>query len=106
MPQSQSVLAKIIDYVVATLQPQRIILFGSRARGDAEARSDYDIAIEVPEIDEREWTRFIVDAENNIDTLSKVDIIRLDTADPKLRKHIETEGKTIYARRQTHQTAH
>ena len=33
------------DAVVAHIQPRRIVLFGSRARGDARADSDYDLLV-------------------------------------------------------------
>ena len=35
----------IVHRIVETVQPQRIILFGSRARGDARPDSDYDILV-------------------------------------------------------------
>jgi len=96
MPQPTPLLTTIINYTVEKLHPQRIILFGSRARGDAETRSDYDIAIEAPEIDDNIWNQFVLDAEENINTLLKVDLIRLDTAGIELRKRIMVEGKLIY----------
>ena len=33
------------DAVVDHIQPRRIVLFGSRARGDARADSDYDLLV-------------------------------------------------------------
>ena len=39
------VLAEIVHRLVATLHPDRIYLFGSRARGDAGPDSDYDLLI-------------------------------------------------------------
>ena len=36
--------------LVAALRPERIYLFGSRARGDAEQDSDFDLLIVVPEV--------------------------------------------------------
>jgi len=89
-------LTAIINYSVKKTHPQRIILFGSRARGDAETRSDYDIAIEAPEIDDNIWNQFVLDAEEHINTLLKVDLIRLDTAGIALRKRIMAERKLIY----------
>jgi predicted nucleotidyltransferase len=34
-----------VDRLVATAHPKRIILFGSRARGNADARSDVDLMV-------------------------------------------------------------
>lgn len=36
--------------IAAALDPERIILFGSRARGDSREDSDYDVLIEMPEL--------------------------------------------------------
>ncbi|MGH7599824.1 MAG: nucleotidyltransferase family protein, partial [bacterium] len=40
----------IVDAIVRHIKPKRIILFGSRARDDSQARSDYDIAIDDDEL--------------------------------------------------------
>lgn len=42
------VLAEIVRRLVGGLRPERIYLFGSRARGDAGASSDYDLMVVVP----------------------------------------------------------
>ena len=41
------VLAQIVARLVAHFAPQRIYLFGSKARGDAGADSDYDLMVVV-----------------------------------------------------------
>jgi len=41
-------LDAIVQAIVAGVQPTRIILFGSRARGDAHPGSDYDLVVELP----------------------------------------------------------
>lgn len=38
-------LSRIVDTIVEALDPEQILLFGSRARGDATAQSDYDICV-------------------------------------------------------------
>jgi predicted nucleotidyltransferase len=43
--QNDPTLNKIIDIIVKTESPSKIILFGSRARGDNTDDSDYDILI-------------------------------------------------------------
>lgn len=42
-------LAEIVHRLVATFHPERIYLFGSRARGDAGPDSDYDLMVIVPD---------------------------------------------------------
>lgn len=43
------ILAAIMRRLVETYQPDRIYLFGSRARGNAGADSDYDLLVVVPD---------------------------------------------------------
>jgi len=43
------VLSEIVRRLVAAYQPERIYLFGSKARGDAGPDSDYDLMVIVPD---------------------------------------------------------
>jgi uncharacterized protein len=75
----------------------RIVLFGSRARGDNNPRSDIDIAVyTLPEFDCK--GHFTSDIEE-LETLLKVDLtfINNDT-DCVLIRNIENEGVVIYER--------
>lgn len=49
------VLDEIVRRLVAALAPERIYLFGSRARGDATEDSDYDVLVVVPQKVERPY---------------------------------------------------
>lgn len=40
-----STLENLVDILVREIEPDRIILFGSRARGDSNEQSDYDICV-------------------------------------------------------------
>jgi predicted nucleotidyltransferase len=42
-------LTELVGRLVDELQPERIYLFGSRARGDAQVDSDYDLLVVVKE---------------------------------------------------------
>jgi len=45
----------MVDRIVGRFQPERVVLFGSRARGDATERSDVDLLVVMPDgIDRRE----------------------------------------------------
>lgn len=44
-PQPNDLISDIIRRIVETAQPDKIILFGSRARGDARPDSDIDILV-------------------------------------------------------------
>lgn len=43
------ILAEIVDRVVAAFHPEAVYLFGSRARGDWRADSDYDLLMVLPD---------------------------------------------------------
>ena len=62
----------------------KIILFGSRARGDNTDKSDYDIAVFSNSMDISEQNRFL-DNIDNIETLNKIDVVFIK------EKHINTE---------------
>jgi len=43
--QQDQVLEQVVKRITAAIQPDRIVLFGSRARGDARSGSDYDLLV-------------------------------------------------------------
>lgn len=71
---------------------RKVILYGSRARGDYYRTSDIDLAISGGD-----KTMFALDVDEYTWTLLKYDILDLDrTVAPELRAAIEREGKVIY----------
>jgi len=44
-----SELRRVVDAIATSIRPDAVILFGSHARGDAGAESDFDLAILVPD---------------------------------------------------------
>ena len=44
-PQSETLLDKMVEVIVEVAKPDKIILFGSRAKGTARADSDYDFIV-------------------------------------------------------------
>jgi predicted nucleotidyltransferase len=52
------VIEDIVRRVVETVQPQRVVLFGSRARGDSRPDSDFDLLV-IKESDEPRYRRSI-----------------------------------------------
>ena len=70
----------------------KILLFGSRARGDFHRTSDIDLAVIGGDV-----ARFALDVDEETTTLLKYDIVDLNGAvQPELRRSIEREGKIIY----------
>ncbi|MDO5596905.1 MULTISPECIES: nucleotidyltransferase family protein [Acidaminococcus] len=70
----------------------RIILFGSRARGTGTERSDVDIAVTGGDIDGFYW-----EVKENFPSLLLFDIVDLDAGiTPALQQELEKDGVTIY----------
>ncbi len=55
-PSQSEVTALIRDRLIVAMHPRKIILFGSRARGEARPDSDYDLLI-IQDTTEPEWRR-------------------------------------------------
>ncbi len=71
---------------------RKVILFGSRARGDNRERSDIDIAVSGGNI-----TEFALDTEEEIETLLMFDVVDLDKyVQPELLAEIERDGVILY----------
>lgn len=78
---------------------EKIILFGSRARGDFKERSDIDIAVVCPTASDRDWFQ-ILEIVDSADTLLKIDCVRYDklSEDDPLKIKINKEGIIIYGK--------
>lgn len=71
---------------------KKVILFGSRARGNFKEKSDIDLAVQGGD-----FIRFMLDVNEETSTLLSFDIINLDEEImSELRESIEKEGKVIY----------
>lgn len=78
---------------------EKVIVFGSRAIGDNDPRSDLDLAIFCPRLGAHEWATIL----NRLDvapTLIRLDIHRFETLSAEFRAAILREGKVIYERPQ------
>ena len=70
----------------------RVILFGSRARGDYHKTSDIDLAVSGGDI-----VSFTIDVDEETYTLLNFDVVNLDgPVQEELRESIEKEGKIVY----------
>lgn len=85
------VLAEIIE-LAQKYNLNKVILFGSRARGDFHRVSDIDLAVTGGNI-----ARFALDVEEETSTLLKFDVVNLDfSVQPELLEAIDREGILIY----------
>ena len=85
------VLAELIS-IAERYHIEKLILFGSRARGDFRRTSDIDLAVSGGD-----FARFALDVEEETSTLLKYDFVDLDrNIQEELLKSIEKEGILIY----------
>ncbi|MCD7744519.1 MAG: nucleotidyltransferase domain-containing protein [Lachnospiraceae bacterium] len=70
----------------------RVLLFGSRARGDFKERSDIDLAVSGGNT-----ARFAMDVNEETSTLLEFDVVNLDgSVQEKLLESILKDGKVLY----------
>lgn len=87
----EEVLREITD-LARDYGVERVLLFGSRARGDYRRTSDIDLAV-----CGGDFCRFALDVDEETSTLLKYDIVDLDgPVQDALREAIEREGKVLY----------
>ena len=75
---------------------KRLVLFGSRARGDNDENSDYDIAVFAPGMSDAEKESFLGEVEA-VETLRKIDTVFIEKrhADTELYANILRDGVDI-----------
>jgi predicted nucleotidyltransferase len=98
-------IQRIKELIVKSVHPQEIYLFGSRARGQNRADSDYDFLIlSKEEVNEREITRKVnlsllqnkIDVETDIISTSLSKWNANKEKNGWIYKEIEAEGLKIY----------
>ena len=81
-----------LSYFAQKYSIEKIILFGSRARGTNTERSDIDIAVYGGDFDHFYW-----DVKEKVHSLLMFDIVQADVAiSDELKQEIERDGVTIY----------
>jgi len=93
---------KLVERLVALAQQSakvnRLLLYGSRARGDYTNRSDIDLALDAPTMDIMDFADYLV-ALNNLPCLFKIDLLRLqDLQNPALHEQIAKDAITLFSR--------
>ncbi|MGK5084835.1 nucleotidyltransferase domain-containing protein [Bdellovibrionota bacterium FG-1] len=94
-------LVVLVAEAVKCFAPRQIFLFGSRARGDAKSRSDFDLAFDFPAAATQGWAQFLAWMDQDPPSLHRYDLIDLAQADSKLKQNIQVEGLVIYEKHPT-----
>ena len=87
-----------ISVIAKRLGAEKIVLFGSRARGDNRERSDIDLAVYgLPESSQSQFRAEI----DELPTLLDFDIVFVSPqTDPALLKNIEKDGKILMSKKE------
>jgi predicted nucleotidyltransferase len=101
---SDPVLDEIVSRLVRDFHPERIYLFGSRARGDSGPDSDYDVLLVLRELTDRRYrlcqAAYLalrgVPAAVDVDVWGKDDFDRRQDNPASLPATIIREGRLLY----------
>ena len=81
-----------IGEIAEKYKVEKVILFGSRARGDFRRTSDIDLAVKGGD-----FINFALDVDEETSTLLMFDFVDLNRSiQQELRENIEREGRIIY----------
>jgi uncharacterized protein len=103
---AKTIADPVVDFLIREARSlgaiETILLFGSRSRGDAQDRSDYDIAVFAPSMSHAAWAEWKDKITSTAPTLLALDLILVtpDMSD-SLRKNITREGRVLYVKDQT-----
>ena len=103
--QAREVLEFIHESALSFGFPTRILLFGSRARGDHHSRSDYDIAVEPDRTLNANWAQFWNLFDEAPPTIFKIELINLSAnLSESFRTQIEAAGLEFNTLTEGHET--
>jgi len=96
--ESNENITEIVHTITEMVQPEQIILFGSRVHGTAHRYSDYDTALVGMDMDHR-MERHLKDALDNRLGVFNFDLVNVDAVDPEFKDIIVRDGMIVYESR-------
>jgi predicted nucleotidyltransferase len=101
----QNAIAVMVERIADRFKPDRIILFGSRARGDAAPDSDVDLLVVMPSCDDRKALTISI-MKSLADLPVSKDVLVTTPREIETRGRLAStvlypalrEGKVVYAR--------
>ena len=99
------VVSEMVQRIVADFHPSRIVLFGSRGRGDAWPESDVDLLVVMPQVDDRRRTTVRIrqaladlPVSKDIVVTTPDEIARRGHVVGTVLRHALREGRVLYER--------
>ncbi len=96
-PEERLLLDHVCNVAMKSGALKRVLLFGSRARGNHTRRSDFDFALQWFPVDARMRHEVLETISEESPTVHAMDLVDLEEAGPELRQSIEKDGKEIYS---------
>lgn len=88
-------LCDIVRPIAEEYGVERVVLFGSMARGDSDEESDYDFCVGLGRIDDLiKMCGFIIDLESALG--GSVDVISERTLEGDFAKEVLNDGRLVY----------
>ncbi len=95
----EEIINNVVDVLKRHLDPQKVILFGSRAKKKKNLESsDFDFAVDSKKVDIRTYRKIKEEIEK-FSGLYKIDIVFLPDVDEDFKDIVYETGKTVYEKR-------
>jgi len=93
---AEDAIERVIEILTREVQPDEVLLFGSRAKGTAHKGSDIDLAIVGGRKLSYRERRKMKEKIEDISGLYSVDIVFIEEVDKDFKELIRETGKVIY----------
>lgn len=90
---NKNVYENLLKYFRKTQDIKRVILFGSRAKGNSRYNSDIDLCVEC----DRKSRSNVLDSIDDIVGIYSADILFFDSLNPEIKNEINKYGILIYS---------
>jgi len=91
-------LNKIKEVLLKYPKVERVLIYGSRAKGTNQPGSDIDLAIIAPEMSLSEFLSLYAELEE-LEIPYMIDLSKFELLAKEVKEHISRVGKTIYERK-------
>ncbi|PIR25433.1 MAG: nucleotidyltransferase domain-containing protein [Deltaproteobacteria bacterium CG_4_10_14_0_2_um_filter_43_8] len=91
----KEILRQSVELLIQECLPEKIYFFGSRAKGEGSATSDFDLALEATPPSEKK-VRVLKAKLDALSGLYSVDVIFLSQVDPEFLQLILETGRIVY----------
>ncbi len=92
------IIAFVVDACRRRLDPDRVVLFGSRARRDHWKASDFDLCVFGTTASRAAWTELQLELDEHAPTMLALQVLDAERLGPQILSDIEKDGVVVYAR--------